>query len=175
MVQDLDRKQRFIMTVRARVAFARNIRRGQGSQTRPVHRVPAQHPDEATRRVREAQGQARHVVSPVARALPRNWRCAARRLTWSSVPNLAAGKPCRGCRENPDAQAGLDRVHQLVDGAESCGGGWRGGTRRRSDGHIGAVTSATLRKLGIPVTVEASVYTVPGLVDAILAASIIGG
>lgn len=40
---------------------------------------------------------------------------------------------------------------------------------------IGPVTSATLRKLGIPVTVEASVYTVPGLVDAILAASIIGG
>jgi uroporphyrinogen III methyltransferase/synthase len=39
---------------------------------------------------------------------------------------------------------------------------------------IGPVTSATLRKLGIPVTVEASVYTVPGLVDAILATSIIG-
>jgi uroporphyrinogen III methyltransferase/synthase len=40
---------------------------------------------------------------------------------------------------------------------------------------IGPVTSATLRELGIPVTVEASVYTVSGLVDAILAASIIGG
>jgi uroporphyrinogen III methyltransferase/synthase len=40
---------------------------------------------------------------------------------------------------------------------------------------IGPVTSATLRKHGIPVTVEASVYTVSGLVDAILSAGIIGG
>ena len=40
---------------------------------------------------------------------------------------------------------------------------------------IGPVTSATLRRHGIPVSVEASVYTVSGLVEAILAASIIGG
>jgi uroporphyrinogen III methyltransferase/synthase len=36
---------------------------------------------------------------------------------------------------------------------------------------IGPVTSATARKLGIEVTVEASVFTVDGLVDAILRAS----
>ena len=40
---------------------------------------------------------------------------------------------------------------------------------------IGPVTSATLRRHGIPATVEASVYTVSGLVDAILGTSIIGG
>jgi uroporphyrinogen III methyltransferase/synthase len=38
---------------------------------------------------------------------------------------------------------------------------------------IGPVTSATLRRNNIPVNVEASVYSVPGLVDAILAAGII--
>jgi uroporphyrinogen III methyltransferase/synthase len=38
---------------------------------------------------------------------------------------------------------------------------------------IGPVTSTTLRSHRLPVTVEASVYTVSGLIDAILAASII--
>jgi len=38
---------------------------------------------------------------------------------------------------------------------------------------IGPVTSATLRQYEISATVEAKVYTVSGLVDAILAASII--
>jgi uroporphyrinogen III methyltransferase / synthase len=33
---------------------------------------------------------------------------------------------------------------------------------------IGPVTSATLRENGVDVTVEASVYTVTGIVDAIL-------
>ncbi len=36
---------------------------------------------------------------------------------------------------------------------------------------IGPVTSATLRKCGLPVSVEAGQYTVPGLVDAIVQAS----
>jgi uroporphyrinogen III methyltransferase/synthase len=35
---------------------------------------------------------------------------------------------------------------------------------------IGPVTTATARKLGIEVTVEASVYTTDGLVEAILRA-----
>ncbi len=35
---------------------------------------------------------------------------------------------------------------------------------------IGPVTSATLRELGVPVTIEAATYTIPGLIDAILAA-----
>ncbi len=39
------------------------------------------------------------------------------------------------------------------------------GTRCAS---IGPITSATLREHGIPVAVEASVYTVPGLVEAVL-------
>ena len=77
MVQDLDREQRFIMTVRARVAFARDIRRGQGSQPRPVHRAPAQHPDGATARAREAQVPARHAVFPGSAAA--DLRCRARR------------------------------------------------------------------------------------------------
>jgi uroporphyrinogen III methyltransferase/synthase len=38
---------------------------------------------------------------------------------------------------------------------------------------IGPVTSATLREAGVDVTVEASPHTVPGLVEAIRAASII--
>jgi uroporphyrinogen III methyltransferase / synthase len=39
---------------------------------------------------------------------------------------------------------------------------------------IGPITSASLRKHGIPVTIEAATFTVPGLVDAISAAGIIG-
>lgn len=39
---------------------------------------------------------------------------------------------------------------------------------------IGPVTSATLRENGVPVTVEASAYTIPGLVQALLPAGIIG-
>ena len=39
---------------------------------------------------------------------------------------------------------------------------------------IGPVTSASLRKHGVAVGVEAAVFTVPGLVDAIAAAGIIG-
>jgi uroporphyrinogen III methyltransferase/synthase len=35
---------------------------------------------------------------------------------------------------------------------------------------IGPITSATLRQNGIPVVVEASEYTVPGLVQALLGA-----
>jgi uroporphyrinogen III methyltransferase/synthase len=54
----------------------------------------------------------------------------------------------------------------------ACGSAALEGVRTAT---IGPVTSATLRKFGIPVTVEAPVYTVSGLVDAILAASIIGG
>jgi uroporphyrinogen-III synthase len=34
---------------------------------------------------------------------------------------------------------------------------------------IGPITSATLRELGLPVDIEAEVYTIPGLVAAILA------
>ena len=33
---------------------------------------------------------------------------------------------------------------------------------------IGPITTATLRANGIPVAVEASVYTIPGLVQALL-------
>ena len=42
-------------------------------------------------------------------------------------------------------------------------------------GPSGSMAALALLKQGIPVTVEASVYTVSGLVDAMLAASIIGG
>jgi uroporphyrinogen III methyltransferase / synthase len=38
---------------------------------------------------------------------------------------------------------------------------------------IGPITSATLREHGIPVTIEASVYTIPGLVEALLANAVI--
>jgi uroporphyrinogen III methyltransferase/synthase len=36
---------------------------------------------------------------------------------------------------------------------------------------IGPVTSATLRELGLPVHIEAKQYTIPGLIDAIVAAT----
>jgi uroporphyrinogen III methyltransferase/synthase len=36
---------------------------------------------------------------------------------------------------------------------------------------IGPVTSATLRELGLPVSVEAREYTIPGLVEAIAEAA----
>jgi len=36
---------------------------------------------------------------------------------------------------------------------------------------IGPITSATLRELGLPVDIEAKVYTIPGLVSAILEAA----
>jgi uroporphyrinogen III methyltransferase/synthase len=38
---------------------------------------------------------------------------------------------------------------------------------------IGPITSATLRQNGIPVAVEASTYTIPGLVEALLKATVI--
>ncbi|MCU1271222.1 MAG: uroporphyrinogen-III synthase [Acidobacteriaceae bacterium] len=52
-------------------------------------------------------------------------------------------------------------------------GGWRRPPRITLDGirfaSIGPVTSATLREFGLPVHVEASEYTIPGLTRAILA------
>jgi uroporphyrinogen III methyltransferase/synthase len=39
---------------------------------------------------------------------------------------------------------------------------------------IGPITTATLRKHGMAETAEASIYTVEGLVEAILKAGIIG-
>jgi uroporphyrinogen-III synthase len=36
---------------------------------------------------------------------------------------------------------------------------------------IGPITSATLRELGMPVDVEAEEYTIPGLVQALCAAT----
>jgi uroporphyrinogen-III synthase len=55
-------------------------------------------------------------------------------------------------------------VQNLVDaiGAE--------GLRSSRIASIGPITSETLRKCGISVDVEASVYTVPGLVEAMLEA-----
>jgi uroporphyrinogen-III synthase len=35
---------------------------------------------------------------------------------------------------------------------------------------IGPITSATLRKLGLPVQIEAEEYTIPGLIEAIKSA-----
>ncbi|HXJ38341.1 MAG TPA: uroporphyrinogen-III C-methyltransferase, partial [Bryobacteraceae bacterium] len=55
--------------------------------------------------------------------------------------------------------------------AEAAGPQALAGIRAAS---IGPVTSATLRHYGIPIEAEATQYTVPGLVSAILAADIIG-
>jgi uroporphyrinogen-III synthase len=51
----------------------------------------------------------------------------------------------------------------------------KGGVKERLEGiqfaSIGPVTSATLRDLGLPVHIEAKKYTIPGLIDGIVAAS----
>jgi uroporphyrinogen-III synthase len=48
-------------------------------------------------------------------------------------------------------------------------------TKKTFDGiqfaSIGPVTSATLRELGLPIHIEAKQYTIPGLIDAIVAAT----
>ena len=72
------------------------------------------------------------------------------------------------------AQAGLDHVHQFLDSGKSGRGGRRAALRGVRIASIGPVTTATLRKNGIETNAEASVFTIGGLVDAILKAGIIG-
>jgi uroporphyrinogen-III synthase len=51
----------------------------------------------------------------------------------------------------------------------------KGAVKNRFEGiqfaSIGPITSATLRELGLPVHIEAKPYTIPGLIDGIVAAS----
>ena len=80
------------------------------------------------------------------------------------VPPEAAGEREGDLRRG--AQAGLGHLHQFLHGAEP------GQDNRPEDlagvkiASIGPVTSATARQAGLDVTVEASEYTVDGLVKA---------
>ncbi len=64
---------------------------------------------------------------------------------------------------------------ELLGGSRSVvraleGGRGRGGPRHIQFASIGPVTSSTLRELGLPVDIEASEFTIPGLVKAIASA-----